>query len=253
MEPLSIVLSALIGLVSPAGLVLDRMAESNIRQRLVAADQVKVRIDNAPSYRALQGRVDRLRIAGKGWVLIPDVRIDTVELESDPITVDRNRLKLTQPLQAGVRLVLKPEDINRALRSPRVLERLRRMGLEAFSSQARQFERYELLNPQVTLLSGGYVRIQVELKEQGYPNVLKVTAEAKPSLTSGQILKIQELKLFVNDQPLPDRLAQALAERIEARFDLAELEPLGITARVLNFTIDPASLEVAAFLQVRPQ
>lgn len=65
MEFLTILLSALLGIVSPAGFVLDRVAETAIRNQLDSAEELSVRIDNTPSYRALQGRVDRVRIAGR--------------------------------------------------------------------------------------------------------------------------------------------------------------------------------------------
>lgn len=258
-EPLSILLATLIGLVSPTGLVLDRVAESTLRKQLVSAEQLQVRIDNAPNHQIIQGRVDRIRIAGKGLVPIQEFRIDTFELDSDRLdlgSVDRispQRLKLAQPIQTGVRVVLKPEDINRALQSPLITNRLRNLGVRAFLRQSRQIERYDFINPQITFLANGFVRLQVELKEQGYPDTLKITAEAKPILSAGRILKVQDLKVLANGQPAPDPIVRTITRGIAERFDLAQLEKSGITARILTFKIEPSKLEVAAFIQRRPR
>lgn len=65
MEFFTILLSGLLGLVSPAGLVIDRTAESFIRSRF-EVEQLQVRVDNAPSHQLLQGKVERVLIAGRG-------------------------------------------------------------------------------------------------------------------------------------------------------------------------------------------
>jgi len=55
----TIILSGLLGLVSPVGSVIDRTAENAIRSRFEKVEQLQVRVDNAPSYQLLQGKVQR--------------------------------------------------------------------------------------------------------------------------------------------------------------------------------------------------
>src|SRR4028118_555615 len=115
MELISILLSGLLIFISPAGLVIDRAAENAIRSRLEKAEQLEVRVDNAPVHQTLQGKIERLRIAGRGLWLTKDVRIDTLEVETDPLNIDLQRLRqgkptlllesLKSPIQSGVRLV----------------------------------------------------------------------------------------------------------------------------------------------------
>ena len=79
--------------------------------------------------------------------------IDTLELETDPITLELKKRRLEKPLQAGVRIVLTQNDINRALRSPFVTARLKNLGIRLLPRrEARQVERYDFLNPQLMLL-----------------------------------------------------------------------------------------------------
>lgn len=256
MEFLTIFLSSLIGLVSPAGLVVDRLAENAIRDRLVSVEQLKVRVDNTPSYQILNGKVDRVRVAGRGIFPVKELRIETLELETDPIVLQRRgrQFRLQEPIQAGVRLVLKPEDLNQALRSPAITARLRNLGIQLLRRrEAQQAERYSLLNPQVTFLPNQRVRLQVELQEQGYPDKLAIMAEAEPQIISGRSLQLLNLTLSVNGQPAPDLIVNAIAREVSNRLDLRQLEESQITARVLKLQVDATQLQLAAFVQVRPK
>ncbi|NJR48842.1 MAG: DUF2993 domain-containing protein [Leptolyngbyaceae cyanobacterium CSU_1_3] len=256
MEFLTIFLSSLIGLVSPTGLVVDRLAEQNIRAQFVAIEQLQVRVDNAPNYQLLGGKVDRVRVAGRGLFPVKEFRLETLELETDAIALQRRggRFKLEQPIQAGVRLVIRPEDINQALRSPTVSTRLRNLGIQLLRRrEAQQIERYDILNPQMTFLSDRRVRLQVELQEQGYPEKLTIVAEAEPQIIAGRSLQLANLVILINNQPAPQPIVSAIADGITNRLDLRQLEKSQITARILNFQINPNQLQIAAFVQIRPE
>lgn len=243
MEPFTILLSSLIGLISPLGIVSDRVAESTLRKQFVSVEDLHVRIDNAPTYQLLQGRIDRLRLAGRGLVPQKGIRIDTLELETDPIALQGLRPKVAKPLQAGIRMILKEEDINRALESPTITNRLQNL--------VRRNQRYTFLNPRLTL-KRDRVQVQATLQEQGYPDQLAIVAEAKPEIIAGRTLQLQNLHVTANGQAVPAPVVRALSETIANRFDLRSLEKLGITARVLTFSVQPTHLELSTFVQVRP-
>ena len=76
MEPISTVLSLLLGLIAPVGIVSDRIAENQIRKQLTRAESLQVRIDNAPTYQLLSGKLNKVRFAGRGLFVTPDIRID---------------------------------------------------------------------------------------------------------------------------------------------------------------------------------
>ncbi|MBD1843352.1 DUF2993 domain-containing protein [Cyanobacteria bacterium FACHB-63] len=251
MDFFTVLLSSLLGILSPTGVIVDRIAESQIRKQLVAAERLQVRIDNAPSYQIIQGRADRVRLAGRGLFPIQEFRIDTLEVETDPIALQLRSRKLEKPLQAGVRMVLTQKDIDRALRSPFVTARIRNLGIQLLRRQARQVERYDFLNPKLTLLPQNRVRFQVELQEQGDPAKLKIVAEAEPQIVSGRSLQLNNLKISANDQPSPEPVTRAIEALIRDRTDLRQLEASNITARILNLKLEPERLEVASFVQIR--
>jgi hypothetical protein len=256
MEFLTILISTLLALVSPAGLVIDRVVESTLRSRLDKVEQLQVRVDNAPSYQIVQGKVERVRIAGRGLWLTPDIRIGALELETDPINVDLQRLRqggqrsprasLRQPVQAGLRLVFDESDINKALQSPTVTAQLRQLGSSISGSSP---ERYEFVNPRVDFLGANRIRFQVDLTRSD-AEPLALLVESGLGIAAGHSLQLIDLVVTINGKPLSPRLVAGFAEGISRRFDLRSLEESGIVARVLQLSLDTRELEVAAFVQV---
>jgi hypothetical protein len=252
MEFLTIFLSSLIALVSPVGTVADRVATKVIRAQFVAVEHLQVRVDNAPSYQIVGGKVDRVRVAGRGLFPVADLRIDRLELETDPIAFQGLKAKLAQPLQAGVKVVVTEADLNRALRSPSLTARLRNLEIHGLGGESgQQSQRYDVLNPQVDFLPQGRLRLQAELQEQGYPDKLLIVAEAGVEVLAGRTLQLVNPTLLLNGQPAPEKLVRAFAKSTSQRGDLRRLESSGITARVLQLKMDPGQMEIVAFVQVR--
>jgi hypothetical protein len=256
MEFLTILLSGLLALVSPSGLAIDKVIANNFRSRLNKVEQLQVRVDNAPSYQVVQGKVERVRIAGRGLWLTPDIRIGALEVETDPLNIDLQRLRqggqkspkaaLRQPAQAGVRLALTEADINKALQSPAVMARLRVLGSRLLGGSP---ERYEVLNPRIGFLGNNRIRFQVELLQKDAETVA-LMVESGLSFTAGHSLKLLEPAVSVNGRSLSPLLIAGFSEGLSRRFDLRTLEEAGITARVLQLKIDTRELEVAAFVRV---
>ncbi|NEQ27142.1 MAG: DUF2993 domain-containing protein, partial [Microcoleus sp. SIO2G3] len=237
-------------LVSPAGLAADRIAESAIRNQFDSVEELQVRIDNVPSYRLLQGRVDRIRIAGRGLSIQPNLRIAALEVETDPIAVDLNDgdPELEAPLQAGVRLVLTQADLEQALRSRQVRSLLDDLNLGQFGGAG-----YEIRNPRLQLLDNNRIRLRAALQQQGSDERLAIVLESGISILSGRRLQFDAPTASLNGEPLPDRIVEGFAAGISQRFDLRNFEESGITARILKLDISANELQLAAFVRVEPE
>jgi hypothetical protein len=252
MEFLTIFLSSLITLISPTGVVVDRVAANAIRSQFVKVEKLQVRVDNAPSYQIIGGQVDRVRVAGQGLFPLANLRIAALALETDPIKLNGLKAELVQPLQAGVKVVLTKVDLNRALQSPALTARIKNLGVRSLKQEdAAQIQRYDLLNPHIDFLPDGRLQLQAELKEQGYPDQLAITAETGVAVVAGRTLRLVNPTVVVNGQPVPEKLVRAFAESMSQRFDLRQLERSGITARLLQLQVDQQQMQLAAWVQVR--
>jgi hypothetical protein len=258
MEFLTILLSALIGVISPAGLIVDSIAENAIRDQFCAVEELAVRVDNAPSHQLLQGRVDRVRIAGRGFFPLEAIRIAALEVETDAIDVDlgslqAGELELEQPLQAGVRLVLTQADLNRALQAPRIRELLNDLNfgsLVALNSDPSQT--YEVVDPQIDLLDNQRIRIQAVLQAQQTEEQLAIVLESGLAVQSGQRILFIDPIVTVNQEAFPTQLIEQLAAGISRQYDLSNFQEDGITARILELELTPDQLQLAAFVRLEP-
>ena len=240
MEPISAIVLLLLGIIAPVGLISDRIAENQIRKQLTHTESLQVRIDNAPTYQLLGGKLNKVRLAGRGLFVTPDIRIDTLDIETDPIALAGLSAKLAKPLQGAFRIILTETDINRALNSPQFNDRLKS-------------GRYQVTQPQVKLLEHDRISFQAQLTEARYPGQLKILIEGKLSSTSGKTLQLENATFQLNDKPVQPIVLKQLFPSGIPGIDLTQYEVQGITSRILKLETQPnGQLELIGFLQIRP-
>lgn len=254
MEFFTILLSSLFGLVSPTSLVVESAAQKAVRSQFAQVDKLQVRIDNAPTHQLLSGKVERIRIAGRGLQLKQlDMRVAVLELESDRLDLNLRNLrqpKLEQPLRALVRLILNQQDINRALRSPKLTAKLRNLSLNILQPQSRQaLPSYNFVNPHLELLANNRLRFQVELTEANTkPLVIRV--ETRLNLIARRQLQLLEPIIYVNEEKVPEQLVKAITNNLGKQLNLTNLEVYGVQSKILKLQISPDKIEVAAFVKI---
>lgn len=258
MEFLTILLSGILGLVAPVGLVVDRTALNAIRSQLKQAEVLVVRVDNVPSYQLLQGKVERVRIAGRGLKLNQqDIRIAALELETDPIDLEpdslkKRQLKLRRSFSAIAHLVLAAQDINFALKSPAVLDFLDQLDIPEIGQSDRDSDiASKFVNPRVELLANNRLRFQVELTAANQPP-LAIQVETGLSVVAGQRIQLVKPIILVNQEAVSEQFVLAIASNVTKQLDLSSLES-GLGARILQLNVNPQQIEIVAFLRVEPK
>ncbi len=264
MELFTLLLTGILTLVSPVGVTFDNIAERNIRDSLYDAEQLEVRLDNAPNYFLLTGNVKKLRVAGRGLYITPDFRIDTVEIESDPIAVDLDRLNqedrrsiprfLRAPLQAGMRLVLTEADINQALRSRAAAEPLRELGIGLTRTNDPDAQtdpqRFQIVNPEVEFLGNNRLRFQLEIQDRRDNESVQILLETGLAPVGGARIQAVNPTIRINDEEAPTQLITLFSRILDRALDLRKYEDRGLFARFLKFEVGPDGLEVAAFIRI---
>ncbi len=279
MEFITIILSSLIAIISPVGAIVDTTVESRLRDSVTSIEEIKVRIDNAPSYQILQGKAQRVRIATRGMEVMPSVKLELLEIETDAIHLDLANLDsgnldsenlnsenldlanqgeidfqqlLLQPLNAGIRLSISQENLNLALSSAAIQSMIQE--ILARQSNSRNRLNYQISDPTIEFLGNNRLRLQVKLcrsscqRENSQP--LAVTLELRLKLIAGRKIELLEISGTINDRPLSSRLLNSFAESISRQLDLRTLESVGITARVLQLDIETDRINLAGFVRV---
>jgi hypothetical protein len=258
MEFISILLSSLLFIGSPVGVVLDQVAENAIRSRLAGVEDMDVRVDNASAIQLLQGKVDRLQVGARGVYPVPDLRIAIADLETDPIDLDigslrQGRVVLDAPLQGAVHLVITPEDLNYFLASPEFTQRLDNIRINlGNAAQSREVQRYRLTNPRASFLANNRLRLELDIIDQVLEETLKIEGETGFTVDNGHRLVLNSPQLLVDGSAAPSQLLDAFLANLGDQLSLRQLETAGITARVLEFSVAPDRLDLAVWVQVDP-
>jgi hypothetical protein len=252
MEFITGLLSLFLLVPAPAGYVLDRLAEDQIRSRIHRAEQLQVRIDNRPNYQIVQGRVDRLQIASRGLWLTPDLRLQLAELETGAIEVDLAQLRsadprsaLRRPLSAGIRLVLDEADLQRALRSPMVQNLIQNLAGPFLNRETVQ------LVPEVDILSDRRLQIRIQVVSPNQPPI-NLVFESALGIKDNRDLQLIDPRLEINGAALPSSATNALVSFGLSRFNLNSLAEQGIGVQILQLNLEQEQLNLAFLVRLNP-
>ncbi|MBW4508378.1 MAG: DUF2993 domain-containing protein [Scytonematopsis contorta HA4267-MV1] len=254
MELITILLSGLLTLISPIGLVVDRTVEKRIRSQFLQVEQFQVRIDNAPTYQLLQGKINRIRIAAKQIRLKwEDISLISFELESDALELNPRNLKLKRPLQAGIRLTINQQNVNKILQSPAFLKKLQLLEIRPGRiAGAGSDPVYKLTNPKVEFITKNRLLLQVKLRELGKSEAILVKVETGVRVVRGRRFQAVEPVIIINGEKAPPQFVNLILENVNKLLDLSILEGGGILARILKLDVSQDQLEIAVFLRVEP-
>ena len=278
MEILAIALSGLLSLASSGGIILDSIAKRAIGSQIISVEQQAVRIDNAPNYQLVRGKIDRVRIANRGVVIEPGLRIAVLDIETDAIalksqpnlsSIDELRKSLDKPASGAVKVVVTEADLNRALQSPEILARLETILNQSLVSRAGATNiPYQLSDLRVELHSANRGKLRFKLSRprpsvniesndiSGTSTVknrsreLDFALELTVEVEDGKTLRLIDPQGTVNNRPLSPRLLDGFAVGISNRLDLNSLESDGILARILQLEISQDRLELVGFIRV---
>ncbi len=235
----------------------DQVAEGLIRERIHQADLIDVRIDNVPNFQLVGGRVDRVRLAGRGVYPVPELRIDTIDVETDPIDIDLPALQsgkfaLDEPLQAATHIILKTEDLNALLRSPLVQALLSDLRFNLPGASERERNRYGLSNPQIEFLGDNRLRVTVDLEDRVLQDTVAAIVETNFEVLDGHQLQLNNPTVVIDGQPVPRQLVTALTEGVNSELTLKQFAEVNVFVRVLRFELQPEFLDLVVFVRIDP-
>ncbi len=262
MEWFTILLSSFITIISPVGLIVDRVVADALRSQVAGVEQLAVRVDNTPSYQPISGKIDRILIASRGIEIIENLRIDSFELETDAIDIDINKLQtlggikeipssLNKPFQGAFSLVINENDLNEALESNKIRSQLQKLVDSLLPPQAPQFE---ILKLRLNFIAENRLGLAVELEQEAAegekPNKLAITAEVGFEVEKGRKISLIDLNATLNERKLSQRFLTLLTTGISERLDLGTFEDKGLIARILELNINDNTVIIAAFFRI---
>lgn len=262
MEWLTIILTGILASLTSTGLVLDQVITNNLRNQIQDVEILAVRIDNVPTHQILQGKINKIRIASRGLEPIDNIRIDTLEIETDPIAInlasDFNNLTavrqaLEKPLQGGIRLGIQEVDINLALTADNIKSRLQTIIDRLLPAGSPSFQIEEIA---INFLEDQRIQGTVSLKQVNQNNqeigVLSLEFITGIEVIEGRSLRFIEPQASLNNRQLSSRFLSGILNGVSENFSLKSLEKQGITLRILHNEIEEEQLNLALFFRLDP-
>jgi hypothetical protein len=166
---------------------------------------IKVNVRAEPVAKLLQGSVDGLDFVGNGMLMYNGLRLEAMELYLQAVSIDfsavfTGQVKLRQPTQATMRIVLTEEDLTTSFNTPFIVEKLQRLEYQG--------ESLNFHNTQITVNADKSINIQSEITRGNNNSMVKMDITAELQLEGRT--KIQ----FTNPQFVGDQEAQTLSRAI---------------------------------------
>jgi hypothetical protein len=180
-----------------------------------------------PVSKLLQGSVDGFDFIGKGLLMYNGLRIEAMELYLQAVAIDfgaifSGKVKLKQPTQATMRVVLSEEDLTTSFNTPFIVEKLQRL---TYQEQSLNFR-----NTQMILNQDKSVRIcsEVTLGKSQTPITLDLTTE----LAVEERKKVQFVNVSYRGDDQGIELGKALISHVNNLLDLDKFSLEGTKLRV---------------------
>lgn len=228
---------------------ISKLAEVGITSQLDEVETLNVDIRTDP-LKVIQGEVDSVAIAGKGMVVQQDLRMETLEITTetvsiDPLSVVFGNIELTQPAQAQARIVLTEADLNRALSSDFLRSKLQLLKLQR---QGKPLT-IDIQQVELGLPEDGKILIQAEflVLEDAERKAVSVVCAPRLNPTQQRI----ELEIISSSgQGLTPELVSAILEQITPLLDLKNFELPGMSLHLREFEVQPGQIVLCADTQI---
>lgn len=195
-------------------------------------------------------------LAGRGLQIEPYPRVEVLEIETDPVQLelDDGELQLRSPLRAALRFEVTEADLNAALRSSEVLEKFQDIEaqLPVFGN-GDDPEVFDLENPSVELLGQNRLRLNARLvveNNDGADGILEVEFTSRVLLEAEQRVVLVEPKMTLNEESVPEEIADAFASGISRALDVSDLAERNIVIRLLDLKVSDDVLSAVGFIQL---
>ena len=265
MELLVSILSGILAIATSVNMVGDTLVEKKIRSQVQAVDTLVVRIDNAPNYDVLGGKVQRVRVATRDLKISSAIAFKALEIDMDGININlkeflqedlvteiddvptlRLRELFESPVQMASRVVLTQKQLDNILQSQTVnftLSQRLNDTLNGLSDNDAEFIinsfKLDLIDKNRLALRANIIDLEGEYEARG--EELNVDWELSIKVLDGSNFEFFDQKLYIEGEEIEPENDVLRAEPVSLRV----LEELGLNVRVLQWNSDQDELELA--------
>ena len=228
---------------------LSKVVEIGIASQLDIVEEIDVDLRTNPG-NLMQGKVDSVEIVGKGLVVKQDLRMESIQINTDRVSIDPLRallgnIELTQPTDAEARIVLTETDINRAFSSDYIRDKLHGLKMEMDGQPVT----IDIQQATLDLPGENKFVIAATFLMRESNEVKKFSATAIPQLHEGGNRISLEI-LAAEGQGLTLKLVMVIFEQLTALLDLRNFNIPGISLQLHQLEAQLGKLVIHAKSQI---
>lgn len=223
---------------------LNRMMELGISSRFDEVEALEADVTSDP-VKLLQGELEAANVKGKGLVIKKDLRTADLSVKSDGFAIDPMKaalgdIDLTRPTNATIAVTLTEADIERALNSDYIAEKLQRLKFSVDGHLTR-------LQPQrvtVRLPGEGKVELAADVVLAETGETEHIAFSSTPELFSdGHHIQFKQVE--VDTDSASKALTESLVKTLNQLLDLRNFTLSGMELQLKDMDIQAGQMQVA--------
>jgi hypothetical protein len=187
--------------------------------------QANLRVE--PVAKLLQGSVDGFDFIGNGMLMYNGLRIEAMELYLQAVSIDfsaifSGKVKLRQPTQATLRIVLTEEDLTTSFNTPFIVDKLQKLQ---YQDQSLHFQ-----NTEITVNEDKSLGIKADIKMGDNPEIITINIITNLEVQGRTQIQFTNAQYQGNDES--QLLGKALIDHVNNLLDLDKFVLDGTRLRV---------------------
>lgn len=228
---------------------LSKIVEVGLASQLDHSEAMDVEIQTDPG-KLMQGTVDSVAIVGKGLVMKRDLRLESLEVNTDKVSINPlnavlGNLELSHPTNAKARFVLLESDLNRAFNSDYIRAKLRGLKMQLEGKPTT----ISVTQAEIALPGNNQIVVNADFLLIELGECKNLTAVAVPRVEDdGHCIALDILSAEGED--LTEELIMAIFEQMTALLDLRNFDLSGTSLKLQTLEAQKAQLVIHATTEI---
>lgn len=217
--------------------VVSKVVGAAIAALFKRSEKIEANVRAEPVAKLLQGSVDGFDFIGQGMLMYNGLRIAVMELYLQAVSIDfgaifAGQVKLRQPTQATMRVVLTEEDLTSSFNTPFIIEKLQRLQ---YQGQPLKFS-----NTQMRITPDKKFNLQSQVRVGDSDQPIMVDFTSLVEVQDRRQIRFVDVSYQGNEEAVS--LGQALIDHVNNLLDLDKFALDGTSLRIDRFRIQNQSL-----------
>ena len=234
---------------------ISKAAELGIASQLDEAENLDVNVRTNP-LDLIHGDIDSVSVKGDGLVMQKELRAEKLRIETNSISINSikaamGNIELTQPTDARMLVVLKEKDLQNALNSEYIKDKLQNLEIESDGEKINaKIEHVEFI-----LLDDGKISLNANVYLVERDSHEKISLTAIPEIDNeGNCINLTSVE-YLQDANCNLEVAKAIVQSAEEILDLRnfELDTMSLRVRKLDVKLGKLTIEADAEVKNFPQ